>query len=193
MGFKRDVEEIISYLPDKEKRQTLLFSATVPEEVKSVINKTMRKHFITVDCIHDSDPGSHTNAQVQQSHVIIPSTSRLVSGTVEILARLIADTKAAKEPLKLVAFFNTAHSVAFYAALFNALPNLTHELPIFELHSRKAQGYRTRTADAFRNAKEAILFTSDVSARGVDYPGVTDVVQVCIALRFINDHRRDAI
>lgn len=168
----------MSYLPRKEKRQTLLFSATVPDEVKSVIRETMRKNYVTVDCIHDTDPASHTNAQVQQSHVILPSNSRLVSGTVEILAKLIADTKAANEPLKLVVFFNTAHTVGFYAELFAAMPNLTHSLPLFELHSRKSQSYRTRTSDDFRAAKEGILFTSDVSARGVDYPGVTDVVQV---------------
>jgi ATP-dependent RNA helicase MSS116, mitochondrial len=180
MGFKRDVECIMSYLPRKESRQTLLFSATVPNEVKSVIKETMRKNYVTVDCIHDTDPASHTNAQVQQSHVIIPSASRLVSGTVEILAKLIADTKAANETLKLVVFFNTAHSVGFYADLFAAMPKLTHRLQLFELHSRKSQAYRTRTSDEFRAAKEGILFTSDVSARGVDYPGVTDVVQVCI-------------
>jgi ATP-dependent RNA helicase MSS116, mitochondrial len=179
MGFKRDVEAILSHLPNKDQRQTLLFSATVPAEVKDVINKTMRNKYVTVDCIHDTDPASHTNAQVTQTHVIVPSDHRLVSGTVDILTKLISDTKAANEPLKLVVFFNTAHLVAFYTALFNALPSeITFNLPIYELHSRKSQSFRTRTAVDFRTAKEAILFTSDVSARGVDYPGVTDVVQV---------------
>jgi ATP-dependent RNA helicase MSS116 len=178
MGFKKDVDTIMSFLPSKMNRQTLLFSATVPQEVKSVINDTMRKNYVTVDCIHDTDPASHTNAQVQQSHVIVPSTTRLVSGTVEILAKLIADTKAANEPLKLVVFFNTAHTVSFYVDLFTAIPKVTRHLPLFELHSRKSQAFRTRTSDAFRAANEGILFTSDVSARGVDYPGVTDVVQV---------------
>jgi ATP-dependent RNA helicase MSS116, mitochondrial len=179
MGFKRDVETIISYLPDKEKRQTLLFSATVPAEVKDVIHKTMRNKYVTIDCIHDTDPASHTNAQVTQTHVIVPSDHRLVSGTVDILSKLISETKAAKEPIKLVVFFNTAHLVGFYTALFNAMPsNVTYDLPIYELHSRKSQSFRTKTAVQFRTAKEAILFTSDVSARGVDYPGVTDVVQV---------------
>lgn len=178
MGFRNDVDTIMSYLPDKKDRQTLLFSATVPKEVKSVIRETMRKDFVTVDCIHDTDPASHTNAQVEQSHVIVPSSTHLVSGTVQVLGKLIADTKEAKEPLKLVAFFNTAHAVSFYADLFAAMPGVTHSIPMFELHSRKSQSFRTRTSDAFRAAKEGILFTSDVSARGVDYPGVTDVVQV---------------
>lgn len=174
MGFRREVEDIISYLPDKNRRQTLLFSATVPPEVKAVMSATMRSNFVTVDCIHDTDPMSHTNSQVDQSHVIVPSSTRLVTGTVDILCKLIKDTRAAGEPLKLVVFFNTAHLVGFYAALFNDGLGI----PVLELHSRKSQSYRTRTADAFRAASESILFTSDVSARGVDYPGVTDVVQV---------------
>ena len=178
MGFKRDVESIISYLPKKEHRQTLLFSATVPNEVKEVIRHTMRPNYVTVDCIHDTDPASHTNAQVSQTHVIVSAHDRWVSGTVDILRKLIADTKRDHEPLKLVVFFNTAHLVGYYAALFSAMSSITAGLPVYELHSRKSQTYRTRTAAAFRDAPEAILFTSDVSARGVDYPGVTDVVQV---------------
>jgi ATP-dependent RNA helicase MSS116, mitochondrial len=174
MGFRKDVEDIISYLPNKNDRQTLLFSATVPPEVKAVMGQTMRSNFVTVDCIHDTDPASHTNSQVEQTHVIVPSATRWVTGTVDIVCKLIHDTRAAGEPLKLVVFFNTAHLVSFYASLFNDGLGIS----VLELHSRKSQSFRTRTADAFRAAAEAILFTSDVSARGVDYPGVTDVVQV---------------
>ena len=177
MGFRREVEDIISYLPSKDKRQTLLFSATVPPEVKAVMGATMQKDYVTVDCIHDTDPASHTNKQVEQTHVIVPAGTRLVTGTVDILYKLIRDTKQAGEPLKLVVFFNTAHLVGFYAALFNEGLGVS----VLELHSRKSQAFRTRTADTFRAADEAILFTSDVSARGVDYPGVTDVVQVRMA------------
>jgi ATP-dependent RNA helicase MSS116 len=177
MGFQKEVNEIIRFLPAKQNRQTLLFSATVPQEVKAVMAATMKNDFVTVDCIHDQDPGSHTNKQVEQKHVILPYQTRLVTGTVEILSKLIANAKANKEPLKMVVFFNTANLVAYYAALFNEGLGI----PVYELHSRKSQSFRTKTADKFRAAEAAILFTSDVSARGVDYPGVTNVVQVGIA------------
>jgi ATP-dependent RNA helicase MSS116 len=49
---------------------------------------------------------------------------------------------------------------------------------VFEMHSRKSQTVRTRTAAQFRESKCAMMFSSDVSARGVDYPDVTAVVQV---------------
>lgn len=49
-----------------------------------------------------------------------------------------------------------------------------------ELHSRKPQLYRTRISDEFRESKQLILVSSDVSARGMNYPDVTLVTQVCI-------------
>lgn len=51
-------------------------------------------------------------------------------------------------------------------------------LNVREIHSRKPQSYRTRVSEEFRKSKGLILVTSDVSARGVDYPDVTLVVQV---------------
>ncbi|CAN0346857.1 unnamed protein product, partial [Laminaria digitata] len=60
-----------------------------------------------------------------------------------------------------------------YAELFNSMG-----INVLETHSRKSQGARTRVAEAFRNSKGVIMFTSDVSARGMDYPDVSLVVQV---------------
>jgi ATP-dependent RNA helicase MSS116, mitochondrial len=53
---------------------------------------------------------------------------------------------------------------------------------VYEIHSKKDQRSRTRTSDTFRKDRSgaAILVSSDVSARGVDYPGVTRVIQVGI-------------
>lgn len=170
MGFKKEVDSIVAYLP--KNRQTLLFSATVPDELRKVMAATMKKGFVTVDCIQDKS--EHTNSQVEQSHVILKDdTKRMVTGTVEILLNMI-QTKQHGVPVKMVVFFPTSNMVAFYSALFR--DNLG--IPVYELHSRKSQAHRTRTADKFRNHDTGILFTSDVSARGVDYPGVTNVVQV---------------
>jgi ATP-dependent RNA helicase MSS116 len=49
---------------------------------------------------------------------------------------------------------------------------------ILEMHSRKSQAQRQKTSDAFKNAINGIMFTSDVSARGMDYPDVTRIIQV---------------
>jgi len=51
-------------------------------------------------------------------------------------------------------------------------------MAVLEMHSRKSQAQRTRVADQFRDGDNLIMFSSDVSARGMDYPDVTAVVQV---------------
>lgn len=59
----------------------------------------------------------------------------------------------------------------------------------YELHSRKSQSYRTKTSEKFRRGTNCVLFTSDVSARGMDYPDVTFVIQVGITTREQYIHR----
>lgn len=53
------------------------------------------------------------------------------------------------------------------------------QLNVREIHSRKAQLYRTRIVDEFKQSKRLILISSDVSSRGINYPDVTLVIQVC--------------
>jgi ATP-dependent RNA helicase MSS116, mitochondrial len=120
--------------------------------------QNLRKHYIEVDCINDGDAASHTNAQVQQSHVVIPDGDRFVSSVVELVQLATNDDGDAK----IVVFFPTARMVAFFAELFTIGLNI----PVLELHSKKSQGFRNRISDEFRQAKSGVLFTSDVSARG---------------------------
>lgn len=167
MGFRKEINAILEYLP-KEKRQTLLFSATVPNELKQIMSENMQKDFIEVDCIGDGGGSAHTNVQVEQTHVIVPSMDQYVFSIIEIVTYIMNSGKN-----KIVVFFPTARMVGFFAEFFNI--GLCKE--VIELHSRKSQSYRNQASMKFRNAKEAILFTSDVSARGVDYPNVTHVIQ----------------
>jgi ATP-dependent RNA helicase MSS116 len=78
------------------------------------------------------------------------------------------------KPYKIVVFFPTARMVSFFAEFLND----GLEFPAIELHSKKSQSSRNTSSSSFRQAKNAILFTSDLSARGVDYPDVTHVIQV---------------
>jgi ATP-dependent RNA helicase MSS116 len=80
-------------------------------------------------------------------------------------------------PYKIVAFFPTTNLVAYYADLFN----FGLDIKVMEIHSRKSQNYRTSVSNRFREVSQGILFTSDVSARGVDYPNVTHVIQFGMA------------
>eukprot|EP00978_Attheya_sp_CCMP212_P047158 scaffold421244_cov58-Attheya_sp.AAC.3 len=171
MGFRKDLHRILSFLPRKEKRQTLLFSATLPPALKADMAKIMTEEFVEVDCIQqDADNNEEsTHAHVEQTHVILPSMDQHVSSVLQIIFKAMESTA---DP-KIVVFFPATKLVAFYAALF------VHGLDTFvwELHSRKSQPSRNRASKEFRESKRGILFTSDVSARGVDYPDVTHVIQ----------------
>ena len=166
-GFLREIKKILSYLPRNNKRQTLLFSATIPKELKRIMADTMNNDYIEVDCINDGADGSMpTNVRVKQSHAIIPSMDLYVSSVVRIIQEAIRDGDGDN---KIVVFFPTARMVSFFADIFNEIMGV----PALELHSKKTQGYRNRISGQFREASSGVLLTSDVSARGVDYPLVS--------------------
>jgi ATP-dependent RNA helicase MSS116 len=196
MGFRRDIERILEYLPSSKKRQTLLFSATMPPELKVIMRQNMKPDYVEVDCVQDGDAATHTNDRVAQTHIVLSSKEiDPVSSVVETV-RYAVETHVNKEddssrftvPPKIVVFFPTARLVQFYAEIFEQINKgiiLTEntgdenkiKLPSWELHSKKTQGYRNRVSDEFRKATTGVLFTSDVSARGVDYPNVSHVIQ----------------
>ncbi|KAF9095435.1 hypothetical protein BGX23_000488 [Mortierella sp. AD031] len=79
---------------------------------------------------------------------------------------------------KIMVFLPTTRGAQLYAKVFAKL-SMGKELSVFEIHSAKGQRERTLTSRNFKNIKTpAVLFTSDISARGVDYPGVGLVIQV---------------
>lgn len=173
MGFRQDVQSILSHLSSKRAahtRQTLLFSATIPPGVNQMINTCVRPNRAVVDCIQDDDPSSHTVNTVEQSHVIL-SADKLVTGVVQTILHLMKSDNQHK----ILVFFPTTSQVAYFASVFNTA--LGHR--VLEMHGRIAQNKRTITSERFRHSQTpSVMFTSDVSARGVDYPNVTHVLQV---------------
>jgi ATP-dependent RNA helicase MSS116 len=133
------------------RRQTLLFSATVPESLHAVKSLALRDDAVFVDCIGDVDVA--TNVQVRQSYVVVPFENHV--GALEALLR---QHMAANPEFKIIVFFTTARITDFMAELFRLAG-----LPVAAMHSRQTQGARTRTADAFRTGTGTIMFSSDVS------------------------------
>eukprot|EP00934_Nitzschia_sp_Nitz4_P006447 Nitzschia sp. Nitz4//scaffold38_size140716//3290//5386//NITZ4_003124-RA/size140716-processed-gene-0.24-mRNA-1//1//CDS//3329550009//6437//frame0 len=167
MGFRRDITDILSCLP-RRKRQTLLFSATLPSNVKEVIELATKPDYEMIDCIQEEDPATHTNAQTEQSRIVLP-TDRFWTGSMEYLLDLVD-----KGDNKVMVFFPMTSMVELYATMFNS----RFGRRVWELHGRMHQRERTTISRRFRNASKGVLFTSDVSARGVDYPNVTHVIQI---------------
>jgi ATP-dependent RNA helicase MSS116 len=168
-GFRKEVQKILSYLPRKDKRQTMLFSATIPKGLRGVMRESMRDDFVEVDCVQNGTMTTSTNLRVSQSHVILPTMDSVIPSIYSLLKHATIE-----KPFKVVVFFPTARMVSFFANFLS--DGLQH--PIIELHSKKSQSSRNTASENFREAKSAILFTSDLSARGIDYPDVTHVIQI---------------
>ncbi|EMS51658.1 DEAD-box ATP-dependent RNA helicase 31 [Triticum urartu] len=142
MGFRTDIERIVAALP--KQRQTLLFSATVPDEVRQVCHVAMKRDLEFVNTVQEGSEETHS--QVKQMHLVAPLDKQF-----SILYGLLTD---------------------------HISENVDYKLNVREIHSRKPQSYRTRISKEFKESKGLILVSSDVSARGVDYPNVTLVLQL---------------
>lgn len=178
MGFKPAIDKILTFVPRKEDRQTLLFSATVPNSVQAIAGNALRKGYKYVDTVGEEE---QTHLHVKQEIVTLP-LERQVAGLAAILHRVTQG----REKYKVIVFFTTARVTGFMAQLFTAMGDFGN---VLEIHSRKSQSQRTKTSEQFRKANNAIMFTSDVSARGMDYPDVTFVVQVGLTEREQYIHR----
>ncbi|KAG6547110.1 hypothetical protein Mapa_011361 [Marchantia paleacea] len=165
MGFKKDLDRIIKMLPAA--RQTLLFSATVPPEVHQVSQVALKKDHAFIDTVGKDDEETH--AKVEQSYVIVPLENQL-----ETIFSLLEKHIEEEPDYKVLVFCTTARVTGLMAEISTNFGYNT-----LEIHSRKSQAFRTRVSDTFRNSTGGvIMFTSDVSARGVDYPDVTLVIQL---------------
>ena len=129
-----------------------------------------------VDTVGEEEEQTH--AHVRQEVVVVPSEKQIVN------IAAVLDRECAKPGFKIIVFFTTARVTGFMAELFQSMG-----LPVLEIHSRLSQSARTKTSDKFKNADTAILFSSDVSARGMDYPDVTFVLQVGLTDREQYIHR----
>ncbi|KAK9768515.1 hypothetical protein K7432_000793 [Basidiobolus ranarum] len=164
MGFRDTITDILERFP--KERQTFMFSATVSPQIRKIVQLALRPDHIFLDTVDPNDVS--TNLKVKQSYVVAPLTSQL--HYLRSILEKHRETQA--HGGKIIVFCPTTRTTALFASAFEAMG-----YPIFELHSRLDQSKRIKIAQRFKKASEGILFTSDVSARGVDYPGVSLVVQ----------------
>lgn len=177
MGFKPDLDAIFARLPPPDRRQTVLFSATFPPDVQSMTARTLRKEHAVVNTIGDDDDQTH-------KHVVQESIVAPLEFQYHALFEVIRAHKKTNPNYKVIVFFTTARLASFSSRLFNAAG-----CPTMELHSRMSQSKRTKTTDVFRDGSKLVLFSSDVSARGMDFPGVSLIVQVGLTAQDQYVHR----
>lgn len=155
MGFREDIERILSNTPHQ--RQTLLFSATIPKEVREIAGKYQKDpKFIRV-----------SNKRKNLPKITQYSFKCDIKDKFDYLVRLI---EAYDVHLVLI-FCNTKKSVDFVKK------HLKKEgFSADALHGDMTQQARDKVMNKFRNGNISILVATDVAARGLDIDGVDVVI-----------------
>ena len=155
MGFIPDIEKITRLLP--RARQTLLFSATLPQEIRSLANSFLRTPVeVSVDA-----PSSATTSVAQRFERV---------GVRERMARL-EDLLNDNSVVSALIFCNRKTEVR---DLVRSLRRYGHH-DLDELHGNLTQPERMEALRRFRKHEVRILVCSDVAARGLDIPQVSHV------------------
>ena len=163
MGFWPSVRRIMGTLPPK--RQTLLFSATLPPSITSTIDNMLH------------DPTMIEIARTgQTADTVEEHLCPVVQGQkVELLESLIRSFRPAPE--RILVFCRTKLRVdSVYAALNNA------GFKVDVMHADRPQGARTRALTKFRNGSIQVLVATDVMSRGIDVQGIDAVVNFDVPL-----------
>lgn len=176
VGFEPQLRAIIGHLPDAAatKRQTMLVSATIPEDVIRLARSMVRADdFQFVQTIAENE--SLTHDRVPQHLVALDTWANTFPTLFELI-----DKEAASTPnFKAIIYFNTTAMTELATALAIAKRKETRsKLFVWGISSKMTQAGRQRAADRFRAAESGILISSDVTARGMDFPNVTHVIQV---------------
>lgn len=157
LGFLDDVEKILAMLP--EERQTMLFSATMPDPIVALSRRFLRRP-MTIHAGHTAETGP--SPQTQQLAYRTHSLNKI-----EIVARIL---QAKGRGLTMI-FTRTKRAADRVAADLDF-----RGFAVAAVHGDLGQGARERALRAFRTGKIDTLVATDVAARGIDVSGVTHVL-----------------
>jgi ATP-dependent RNA helicase RhlE len=155
MGFVNDVKKIIAKVPSK--RQTLFFSATMPNEIQSLANT-----ILTNPEKVEVTPVSSTADTIQQSLFYVQKNDKK-----SLLVHILKD----KEIKTALVFTRTKHG-ADKVVKDLVRVGITAEA----IHGNKSQNARQRALTNFKNRTTRVLIATDIAARGIDIDELTHVI-----------------
>uniref|UniRef100_A0A8B9SF98 ATP-dependent RNA helicase n=1 Tax=Anas platyrhynchos TaxID=8839 RepID=A0A8B9SF98_ANAPL len=160
MGFADTMNAIIENLP--KKRQTLLFSATQTKSVKDLARLSLKDpEYVWV---HEKAKFS-TPATLDQSYIVCELQQKV---------NMLYSFLRSHLKKKTIVFFASCKEVQY---LFRVFCKLQPGLPVLALHGKQQQFKRMEVYTCFVRKKAAVLFATDIAARGLDFPAVNWVIQ----------------
>ena len=155
MGFIRDVRRIIAQVP--KQRQTLLFSATMPDAVAELAQSILH------DCVRiEVTPAASTVTRVEQRVLFVARADKP-----RLLAELLKDRAVGRA----IVFTRTKHGANRVAEHLRR-----RGVNADAIHGNKSQGARQRVLAGFRSGTLHTLVATDIAARGIDVDGITHVI-----------------
>ena len=155
MGFIHDLKRIIARVP--RERQTLLFSATMPPEIRKLAQQWLRQP-ASVEAAPQATPAE----RVRQSVVFVEKRHK---------PRLLANYVRAERAGRTLVFTRTKHGAD---KLVKSL--LQSGLRAAAIHGNKSQNARQHALAAFKGQHPPILVATDIASRGLDIDGVSHVI-----------------
>src|SRR5512136_1008266 len=155
MGFIHDIKKIVAMLP--KARQTLFFSATMPQEITRLADAMLREPARVA-----VTPQASTVDRIEQ-RVILTEKASKPSLLVEVLKTEKTD--------RVLVFTRTKHGAD---KVVRGLQKAGHAAEA--IHGNKSQHQRERVLADFRDGKLRTLIATDIAARGIDVDGVSHVV-----------------
>jgi len=155
MGFIHDIKRIVAMLP--KERQTLFFSATMPQEITKLAAQMLRDPARVA-----VTPQATTAERVDQRVILTEKAAK---------PALLAELLKAEPVDRVLVFTRTKHGAD---KVVRSLQN--SGLSADAIHGNKSQGQRERALAAFRIGRVRILIATDIAARGIDVDGISHVV-----------------
>ncbi|XP_045696057.1 probable ATP-dependent RNA helicase DDX10 [Phyllostomus hastatus] len=160
MGFADTMNAIIENLP--KKRQTLLFSATQTKSVKDLARLSLKNpEYVWV---HEKAKYS-TPATLEQNYIVCELQQKI-----NVLYSFLRSHLKKKS----IVFFSSCKEVQY---LYRVFCRLRPGISILALHGRQQQMRRMEVYNEFVRKRAAVLFATDIAARGLDFPAVNWVLQ----------------
>jgi ATP-dependent RNA helicase RhlE len=155
MGFLPDIEKILSLLPTK--RQNLVFSATMPPEILSLVHKILHQPVMI-------QIGQRSSPPVGIRQAVYPVARHQKTD-------LLVELLRGQGMTSVLVFTRTKH---YASRLAESLERRGFKVSV--LHGDRSQGQRLRALDQFRRGRSQVMVATDIAARGIDIEDITHVV-----------------
>ncbi|MEK6610286.1 MAG: DEAD/DEAH box helicase [Gemmatimonadota bacterium] len=155
MGFLPDIRRVLRHIPAK--RQTLFFSATMPQEIVK-LSAEMLRHPVTINLERRSAPA----VGITQAVYPVPR---------ELKSALLLELLKRKEIHDAIVFCRTKHRANRLAEYLTK-----HHMSNAKIHGNRSQAQRTEALAGFKSGKVRALVATDIVARGIDVEALGHVV-----------------